>query len=139
MKKNLITIAAVLAIAVPLTPGQGQGVDQGLRALMLRKLSGAEKILEGVAMNDFAKVTQNAETLIDISKAAEWHVLKTPDYKLYSNQFKRNCESLIKQAKAKNTDGVALAYVDLTLTCVKCHQHVREVRMARLDEGRDVP
>lgn len=40
---------------------------------------------------------------------------------------------MIKQAKAKNTDGVALADVDMTLTHVRSHKHVREARLARLD------
>ncbi len=30
--------------------------------------------------------------------------------------------------KAKNLDGVALSYGDMTLVCVKCHRHVREQR-----------
>jgi len=139
MKKNLITAAAVLvmAVGVPLAPGHGQEGDKALKALMMRKLTCSEKILEGMTLNDFNKVSKNAEDLIEIGKSAEWRVLKTPDYQLYSNQFRRNCQDLIKQAKAKNTDGVALAYVDMTLTCVKCHQHVREVRMAMLHETND--
>ena len=139
MKKNLITAVAVLvmAVGVPLVPGHAQKSDKPLKALMMCKLTNSEKILEGLTLNDFDKVSKHAENLIEISKAVEWQVLKTPDYELYSNQFRRNCQSLIKQAKAKNTDGVALAYVDMTLTCVKCHQHVREVRMARLDEQPD--
>ena len=137
MKKNLITAAAVLvmAVGVPMAPGHGQESDKAFKALMMRKLTNSEKILEGLTLNDFDKVSKHAEDLIDIGKAAQFRALKTPDYELYSNQFRRNCQALIKQAKAKNTDGVALAYVDMTLTCVKCHQHVREVRMAMLDLG----
>jgi len=50
-----------------------------------------------------------------------------------SNDFRRAAETMIQQAKAKNTDGIALAYVDMTLSCVRCHKYVREVRMASLD------
>ena len=42
---------------------------------------------------------------------------------------------LIKNAEDRNLDAAALSYVDLTLTCVKCHKHVREVRKVELDEG----
>ena len=35
-------------------------------------------------------------------------------------------------------DGVALAYVEMTLSCVKCHQHTRELRDARLRTAPDV-
>ncbi len=59
--------------------------------------------------------------------------MKTPRYELLSNQFRDNAEDLIKKAKDKNLDGAALAYVDLTLTCVKCHKYVRDEKDARRD------
>lgn len=101
--------------------------------LMRRKLEQSQKVLEGVAVGDFGKISRHAEELIEISKAAEWKALKTPQYEVYSNDFRRTAEALIRNAKEKNLDGAALNYVDLTLTCVKCHKHVREIRMARLD------
>jgi hypothetical protein len=101
--------------------------------LMKRKLENAQKVLEGVAMGDFNKVRTHADELIAISKQAEWRILKTPEYELYSNEFRRNAADLVQRAKEKNLDGAALAYVDLTLTCVKCHKHVRETREARID------
>ena len=45
---------------------------------------------------------------------------------------------MAKNAKAKNLDGAALDYMDLTMTCVKCHKYVRETRMTRLDGERGV-
>ena len=41
--------------------------------------------------------------------------------------------ALVENARKKNLDAAALNYVDMTLTCVKCHNHVREIRMARFD------
>ena len=68
-----------------------------------------------------------------ISKSLEWKVLKTPRYELHSNQFRRTLEELTDKAKEKNLDGAALSYVELTLTCVKCHKHVREKRFTLRD------
>lgn len=68
-----------------------------------------------------------------IQKDAEFKVFKTPQYELYSNEFRRSAQTMVEKAKDKNIDGATLAYVNMTLTCVKCHQHVREVRTARLD------
>jgi hypothetical protein len=99
--------------------------------LMRRKLEGAQKVLEGVAVKDFSLIAKHAEDLLAISKEAEWKVLKTPSYEIYSNDFRRNAEALIANARNKNLDAAALSYVDLTLTCVKCHKHVREIRMVR--------
>jgi hypothetical protein len=104
-----------------------------VEALMKKKLVGSQKVLEGIALHDFDAVAKHGEELLRLSKRAEWKVLNTPLYQIYSNEFQSNVEDLIKNAKKKNVDATALSYVDLTLTCVKCHKHVREKRMARLD------
>jgi hypothetical protein len=117
---------------VPTLRGHGQE-PKGMRELMQRKLQHAQKVLEGVALGDFDRIAAGGGELIEVSKAAEWKVVKTPQYELYSNEFRRNAESLADAAKARNLDGAALAYVDLTLSCVKCHKHVRETRMTRRD------
>jgi hypothetical protein len=101
--------------------------------LMQRKLQESQKVLAGVALNDFDKIGKHAEELIQISKVAGWRVLKTPRYEMYSNDFRRIAETLVQNAKDRNLDAAALSYVDLTLTCVKCHKYVREERMTRLD------
>jgi hypothetical protein len=46
-------------------------------------------------------------------------------------QDARSDKALIKNAEDKNLDAAALSYVDLTLTCVKCHKHLREKGMVR--------
>ena len=101
--------------------------------LMRKKLKHSQGVLEGIALNDFDKIADNADQLIAVSQKAEWVVVKTPQYELFSNQFRKTAENLVKNAKAKNLDGAALDYVDLTMTCVKCHKYVRETRMTRLD------
>jgi hypothetical protein len=96
--------------------------------LMREKLKHSQILLEGLAINDFDKITKSAEELIRISNAAEWVALKTPQYEVHTNNFRRAAETIIKKAKEKNLDGATLGYVDMTVTCVRCHQHTREVR-----------
>jgi hypothetical protein len=129
--KLILTLVAGAAVALPLS-GQDQQ-PRGRLTLMQRKLAHAQKVLEGMALRDFDLIARHGEELIRLSKQAEWKVLQTPLYELHSNDFRRIAENVVQNAKAKNLDGAALAYVDLTLNCVKCHKHVREVRMARLD------
>jgi cytochrome c556 len=107
--------------------------NKEVEKLMKRKLVESQKILAGIALADFDQIAKHSEELLQISKKAEWKVLATPLYVLYSNQFQNNVEEMIKNAKKKNIDAAALSYVEVTLTCVKCHKHVREKRMARLD------
>src|SRR5262249_22653783 len=97
--------------------------------VMQRKLAHAQRVLEGLAINDFEKIKTGADELTLCAQEASWKVINTPKYELYSNEFLRTLEALKKAAKAKNVDAAALAYVDMTLTCVKCHQYVREEKM----------
>ena len=133
MQKYLWTIGIiVVATSLPNLSGHG-GEQEDVSKLRRKKLEAAQKVLEGIALNDFDKIAQQGEELILISKAAEWRVLKSPQYEVHSNTFRRVAEDLIEKAQATNLDGATLAYVDLTMTCVKCHKHVREVRKTGLD------
>jgi len=132
-KAPFIVTAALLLLGIPVMSSHGEDKN-ALKKLMTKKLENAQKVLEGLAINDYDLVAKHADELIQVSKAAEFRVHKTPQYEASSNDFRRAAETMIQQAKAKNTDGIALAYVDMTLSCVRCHKHVREVRMASLDE-----
>ncbi len=100
---------------------------------MQEKLKASQAVLEGIALNDFDKIKKQADELLAISKRAEWKVIKTPKYELYSNDFQRIAENMGQNAKEKNLDAATLNYVELTLTCVKCHKHVRETRNTNAD------
>lgn len=99
-------------------------------SVMQRKLLQSQKLLEGLALADFAKITAACNELTEIRKEAAWMVLKTPDYDIFSMDFSRQIDAAARAAKAKNIDAAVLAYMDMTLTCVKCHKHVREAGIA---------
>ena len=122
-----------LVAALPLM--SGHGAEQKKASIMQKKLQQAQKVLEGLALKDFKKIGKSADELLFLCKEEEWKVLSTPEYENYSNEFRRNTQALIKNAKDENIDSCALSYVQLTLTCVNCHKHVREVRMGRLPRG----
>ncbi len=133
MKRAICLLAgAVLLAGLPVLRGHGDEPTK-VQLLMKRKLVQAQKVLEGVAVNDFKLIEKHADELIAISKEAEWKVIKTPKYDQYSADFRREAAALVKDAKDRNIDAAALSYVDMTLTCVKCHKYVREVRMVRAD------
>jgi cytochrome c556 len=138
MAKTVCRALVVLLLLAGVCAPAGRGGDDPDKPsktaeLMRKKLKHSQGVLEGVALNDFDKIADNADQLITISQKAEWVVVKTPQYEVFSNQFRKDAESLVKNTKAKNLDGAALDYVALTMTCVKCHKYVRETRMTRLD------
>src|SRR5262249_5052593 len=135
----VLTVAALAFIVPPLGGDSGlfknaqDGDSKKVSELMRKKLQHAQKVLEGIAVNDFEKIIEHADGLMQISKEVEWKVLKTPRYEVQSNDFRRAVETLQEKATQKNLDGAALAYVELTLSCVRCHKYVRETRMTLLD------
>lgn len=132
MRKFCTLSTLVLAAALVALPGHGDEPKK-VPALMRDKLDHAQKVLEGLALNDPKLIAKHAEELIRISKEAEWKVIKTGTYEMHSNDFRRTAETLVKNANDKNLDAAALTYVEMTLSCMKCHKYVREVRMALRD------
>ncbi|MCI0738691.1 MAG: hypothetical protein L0Y72_06580 [Gemmataceae bacterium] len=132
MRKTIfVVLSGVLLAGFPWSSSAQKG-DSGLNKLMLEKLNSSKMLLEGIALSDFRKIQASAEKLIQVSKTAEWFVFRTPRYELHSNEFRRAAEVIVQKATDKNLDGVALAYFDMTMSCIRCHQYVREVRDARL-------
>ncbi|MBI1917428.1 MAG: hypothetical protein HYS12_22230 [Planctomycetes bacterium] len=133
MRRALFVVATSVLFA-GLVGIQGHtAAAEKTETLMKRKLQHSQKVLEGVAVQDFKMIERHADELIQISKLAEWRAFKTPAYEVYSNDFRRIAGALAENARKKNIDAAALSYVDLTLTCVKCHKHVRELRMTSAD------
>jgi hypothetical protein len=135
--KQLTYVLAFLAMAgffSPLTSGAPK--ESRLKKIMEGKLRNSQRLLEGIVTRNFAKITSSAEKLIQLSKTAEWQVLQTPRFELHSDEFRSAAEAVVRKAKDKNLDGAALSYLEMTLSCVRCHNYVREVREARLPAPR---
>ena len=108
--------------------------DSGNTSDFMRlKLEHSQKVLEGLALEDFQLIAKHSQEISLLSQAANWRVLQTPEYLQQSLEFRRTADGLTEAAKAKNLEGAALKYVDLTMKCVHCHKYVRGVRLARVD------
>jgi hypothetical protein len=140
MRRALAAFTVILAAVAMLSANAPDDEPKKERnILMQKKLVSSQKLLEGLAIGNFPMLEKNAEDLVLTSKKAEWQVLKTPDYIHFSEEFRRQADQVTRSAKEKNLDGAALAYVQLTMTCVNCHKHVREVRIARGETPSDKP
>jgi hypothetical protein len=139
----MLTVLASL-LSAPLLNGHGQEFKKGeppknegrqesskVRELMRRKLETSQAVLEAIALKDFNRVEKNAQVLIGLSQTAEWRVIQTPRYLQHSTEFQEAAERLAKNARAKNLEGTVLSYVGMTLSCVHCHEYIRETRSVR--------
>jgi hypothetical protein len=72
-------------MARALSPLTGRATQENrLKKIMDDVLRNSQRLLEGIVTRNFAKITRSAEVLIQLSKTAEWQVLKTPRYELHS-------------------------------------------------------
>jgi cytochrome c556 len=118
-------LAAVLLGAATRAQDKKPKEEPKKPTVMQRKLAHSHKVLEALAKKDFKELEVGADGLIECAKDLTWKINETERYLVYTNDFLRRAEGLKKAAKDKNIDAAALSYVDLTLTCVKCHQFLR--------------
>jgi hypothetical protein len=101
-----------------------------LRAFMRKKLAASQSVLEGLAVEDFDLIAEGAKQLKATAGAAEFMVSKDPLYVEHAEDFRRVVNKLAVAAKEKRLDGATLAYMDMTMSCVECHKHVRNAPIA---------
>lgn len=130
MNKPLLSIIiAIAAVSFFASPGSSQKPDE-VGEFMRAKLVHSQKVVEGLALENYPLIAKHAQEMTLLSQAANWRVLQTPEYLDHSSDFRRSTEALKQAAQEKNLDGAALAYFEVTLKCVKCHKYVRAVKMA---------
>lgn len=141
MKRFLLTSVALALVTVPFhASGQEKkDRDEILAEMMVKKLKNAHQVLDGVATANFKQMETGGEELIRLARSETWQLIRSPSYEIHSADFIRTTEKLVKKAKEKNMDGAALAYVEMTLSCVRCHQYVREHRRDARHEGNPLP
>jgi hypothetical protein len=128
-----VGMAAGIFVTVILPSGaaddaQKDRPQRGRNLIMQMKLGHAQKVLEGMAVQDFDLIAKNGEQLAVLSSKPDWKVFEAPAYLHYLEEFHRQADVMTQAAKEKNVDGATLAYVQMTMTCVNCHKYVRTVR-----------
>lgn len=110
-----------------------------LSNIMRSKLEHAQQVLEGIALARFEMIESHANDIRILSDLSSWNILRTPDYVRYSSDFRDTAERLRQAATNRNLEAATLAYIELTLQCVACHKHVRDVQLARDHREPPVP
>lgn len=127
-----ITVSTIAVIVLFAWTSTGEEPNQ-VAAFMRTKLARSQELLEGIALEDYAKIKDNSQAISRLCDDERWQVLLTPDYVAHSERFRRAAILIAEAADEKNLDGAALSYIALTMQCVECHKYVRDVRTARLD------
>lgn len=125
-----------LAAAAPLFMGAASGkpgaaVNDGTAEIMRMKLSHSQEVLRGLALQDFVLIKTNASRMVRLSHAGGWMVRQTPEYELFTTEFRRSAEALVRAADDGNIDAATVAYTQMTFSCVSCHKYMRAGRVQK--------
>jgi hypothetical protein len=98
-----------------------------IQLFMRKKLEATQKVMEGLAVEDYDLIGQGARQLEGISAAADFAVVKDALYTQHADEFRRTISKIQKGAKEKRLDSAALGYMDMTMSCIECHKFVRNM------------
>lgn len=96
--------------------------DETSREIMWRKLDLSHNVLDALALNDFEALEAYAQDLEMLGTAGFLYILDTEQYRSQAMEFRAAARALRDAAEARNAEAGALAYVDLTLRCIRCHR-----------------
>ncbi|HWB14383.1 MAG TPA: hypothetical protein VG826_34475 [Pirellulales bacterium] len=116
---------ALLAAVLVLHADEKQAEKRPASFWMKKKLEYAEKTLEGIAKADFAEIEANAKSMNALSSIEEFVRGRSEAYTHQLKAFDHATKELMRCCEAENLDGATLAYMELTLSCVNCHKHLR--------------
>ena len=106
------------------------------KVLMRAKLSSSQKVLEGLLAEDFTLIAQGAREMKRISEASEWPSARDAVYEHHATELRRLCIKLESLAHKTNHEGASFTYLQMTTTCINCHNHVRDaLRIAKRPNG----
>lgn len=102
------------------------GNNQPTSFWMQKKLEYSKNILAGISTADFDKIVENGESMRRLSTIEGFIRGQTPGYRTQLGIFEEAAGEIIRQGKKDNVEGAALAFTQLTISCVNCHKQLRE-------------
>lgn len=92
---------------------------------MEKKMEYSQSILRGLVTGELDQVAVTAEQMRLLSKVEGFIRGKKPGYRAQLQVFELANREIERQAKANNLEGAAMAFHQLTTSCVSCHRLIR--------------
>lgn len=92
---------------------------------MALKVEHSKKILEALTKEDFEKVETEANQLRLLGKIEGFVRRKDPTYRRHQRSFDSSLLDIATHAHEGNVEGAALAFNQLTTSCIACHKVIR--------------
>ena len=122
----LTSLILALLFAGPNSTHAQTDKESGVKEAMRQKVAYSQQVLVGITQADYGLIADNAEKLVKLSNKTNWYSRQIPEYELFLNEFRRNAQDLKEAGQQKNLDAASLAYVQMTLSCVNCHDVIRK-------------
>lgn len=90
-------------------------------------------MLAALLRKDFEAIARQSSKMKAISEAAEWPRARDRVYEHFGMIFRRQCGQIESMAKQRNHEGATFLYLQMTTTCIQCHDYVRD--SLRVAEG----
>lgn len=116
-----------IASAGDIAQGQDEDQEKPTSFWMQKKLEYSQRIISGLATEDFEAIRKNATAMQNLNRIEGF--VRRRDVKDYRTQlliFEYANGELIRSADHKNVESAALAFTQLTLSCVNCHKVIRQ-------------
>ncbi len=118
-----VLLAVFLVAAAPLRSRSEPKTST--KDVMKFKLLHAQRVLEGIATENYDVIAENSKQLKALSQQANWQIRQTPEYQKFTADFVRSADALLKAANGKNVDAATIAYSQMTVSCTTCHKYLR--------------
>ena len=129
---SFLSLAALAPFFMGAASGKpGVNTNDGTAEVMRMKFSHSQDVLRGLALRDFVLIKTNASRMVRLSHAGGWMVRQTPEYELFTTEFRRSAEALVRAADDGNIDAATVAYAQMTFSCVSCHKYMRAGRVQK--------
>ena len=121
-------LVSLLVLGLGVTEMASQTVQ--LKQVMHQKLAESEKLLGALVTSNWPELGRRGRALEELTNAPAWQALKTPEYVRQSAAFVQAARDLVDAADRRDQEAAPVAYLSLTLSCVRCHQYVARMRIA---------
>jgi len=134
--RSLGALAAVCAAAAaiglaptaPIRADEPSAKSEPMSYWMKKKLEYSQNTLAAIATADFDRIVQNANAMRNLSKVEGFIRGQTPGYREELQMFDKAAVEIARQAQRENVEGAALAFTQLTISCVNCHKTLRPAK-----------
>ena len=125
MRGITLAVVSVCLLGIAVTYAKDEPKDNEPSIWMKQKLAYSQRILNGLAMEDYEMIAENANAMKGLSRIEGFVRGKTEGYRTHLKSFEFATNELIRNSEQKNLDGATLAFTQMTISCVNCHKEIR--------------